>query len=240
MQNLPKPATTTSTRKYKSTGLLVLALAPVLVGCGNSAMSTVVGYMRLGVLGGADLKLTHADVYKVPYASIGVRLGRGPQAFVVLAKLDGDDAQWLSADKHLIETRCGRITRTIGFDRDLTHTSFLTPDPLVSHLDPGQTYAVDRIVDVTDHTGKTGDAPIDGILVRSVFSYDRAETVTILGQAISTNHWIETITAPDVKWSQTNEYWQDRQSRVIWKSRQNFAPDYVPLEITTLREYFGE
>jgi hypothetical protein len=215
---------------------LVLLLSG-LTGCGNSPLGSAAGYFRSGLLGGADLAMTRADVAKIPYASIAVRQGRGPQAFVVLAKIDPPTEQWISADKHLIETQNGRITKTIGFEIDLAQTDFVTPDPLATHLDPAKTYADDRLVDITDHSGVAGDAPTDTILVRSTFSCQGPRTITILGTPLQTYLWTETTTAPDIKWHETNKYWQDQTTRTIWKTQQIIAPNTPVIDIELLRRY---
>jgi hypothetical protein len=220
--------------------IIILTLATSLAGCGNSAMSSAAGYFREGILGGPDLAMSRADVLNIPYASIAVRLGRGPQAFVVLASQTNHIQHWVAADNHLIETQNGRITRTIGFDQDLTHTSFLNPDPLQAHLDPTKTYTLDRIIDLTDHTPPTGDSPADGLLVHATLTCQGPQTLTIIGVKTNTFLWAEKFTAPDIKWSQTNKYWQDQQTKTIWKSQQYIDPKLPKIETITLRRYVGE
>jgi hypothetical protein len=237
MQKPPAVTSRTSARSGRTRLAALMLLLPSLTGCGDSPLASAAGYFRTGVLGGADLAMTRADLAKIPYAAIGVREGRGPQAFVVLAKIDATSQQWISADKHLIETRNGRITKTIGFDTDLTHTDFITPDPIQAHLDPGKTYALDRLVDVTDHAGITGDVPTDAILVRSILTCQGPRTITILGTPIQTNLWNETVTAPDIKWSATNKYWQDQTTRTIWKTQQHITPKSPQIDIELLRRY---
>lgn len=237
MQKPPRVTSRTSARPGRGRLAALMLLLPSLNACGDSPVASAAGYFRIGILGGADLAMTRDDVAKIPYASIAVRQGRGAQAFVVLAKIDATSQQWISADKHLIETQNGRITKTIGFDTDLTHTSFITPDPLHSHLDPAKTYAVDRLIDVTDHTGITGDAPTDAILVRSTLTCQGAQTITILGKPIQTNLWTETFTAPDIKWAETNKYWQDQTTRTIWKTQQHITPKSAKIDIELLRRY---
>jgi hypothetical protein len=228
-----QPAVTT--RTLARTPLLGLLLA--LAACGNSPLDSAAGAFRQGLLGGPDLGLSRADVAKIPYASIAVRLGRGPEAFVVLAQASGPTRQWIAADRHLLETQAGRITKTIGFPVDLTHSEFVTPDPLARHLDPTRTYALERIIDVTDHQGPTGDTPTDTLLVRSTLTCQGPRTITLLGIPVPTYLWTETATAPDLKWSQTNQYWQDQNTPTIWKSRQYTAPQNPPITITLLRPY---
>ena len=234
----PSPVTSrTSARRRRGRLAALMLLLPCLNACGDSPVASAAGYFRIGILGGPNLAMTRDDVAKIPYASIAVRQGRGAQAFVVLAKIDATSQQWISADKHLIETRNGRITKTIGFEADLTHTDFITPDPIQNHLDPAKTYANDRLIDVTDHAGITGDAPTDAILVRSTFTCQGPQTITILGKPIQTNLWTETFTAPDIKWTETNKYWQDQTTRTIWKTQQHITPKSPKIDIELLRRY---
>lgn len=234
----PPPATSTTSPRRASRAILVLAaLLPALAGCGDSSMATIAGAFRTAAVGGADLSLTRDDVARVPYASIAVRQARGAQAFVVLAHLDPTSQQWVSADHHLIETRNGRITRTVGFASDLTHSSDITPDPLQAHLDPAKTYAGDRLIDITDHAGITGDTITDTILIHTTLTCSGPETITILKTPIQTYHWTETVTAPDLKWSTTNQYWQDQTTRTIWQTSQTTTPQNPKIQIQLLRRY---
>lgn len=234
---MQKPTRVTSITSSRRSAALALALTASLDACGNTPLLSAAQTLRAGILGGPDLAMSRDDIAKIPYASIGVRLGRGPQAFVVLAKTNATTQQWISADKHLIETQNGRITKTIGFDQDITQTSFVTPDPLQNHLDPTKTYATDRLVDITDHTGITGDTATDTILIRSILTCDGSQTLTILGIPTPTYRWSETTTAPDIKWSKTNKYWQDQTTKTIWKSQQNITPKTPRIEIQLLRRY---
>lgn len=234
----PSPVTSRTSPRPGCRRLVALMLMlPGLNACGDSPMASAAGYFRTGVLGGADLAMSRADVAKIPYAAIAVREGRGPQAFVLLAKIDATTQQWISADKHLIETQNGRITRTIGFDTDLSHTDFITPDPVKTHLDPAKTYATDRLIDITDHTGITGDSTTDTILVRSTLTCNGPQTITILKTPVQTYQWTETITAPDIKWTKTNKYWQDQTTRTIWKTQQIISPKSPQIEIELLRRF---
>ena len=237
MQKLPG---ITSGRLSHGPLILCLCLSLTLASCGNSPVSSAAGYFQQGILGGKDLSMSRQDVFNIPYASIAVRLGRGPQAFVALATTTPQTQEWITADKHLIQTQNGRITKTIGFDIDLTQTSFLKPDPLLNHLDPNQSYQTTRLIDVTDHSGPSDDTPTNTLIVTSTITCHGRQTITILGTEINTFLWIENITAQDQKWSQTNKYWQDQTDKTIWKSLQNIAPNQAPIEITTLRKYFGE
>ena len=237
MQKLPGITSGTLPRRPS---ILCLCVCLTLAGCGNSPVSSAAGYFQEGILGGKDLAMSRQDVFKIPYASIAVRLARGPQAFVVLAKTTPQTQEWIAADKHLIDTQNGRITKTIGFDTDLTQTSFIKPDPLLNHLDPSQTYQTTRLIDVTDHMGPGDDTPTDSLIVTSTIACQGPRTITILGTEINTFLWTERTTAQDQKWVQTNKFWQDQHDKTIWKSQQNIAPNQPTIEIITLRKYFGE
>jgi hypothetical protein len=80
--------------------------------CGNSYVADVPSIVRTAMMKGDDLRVTRADIDRIPYASIAVRMGDGPQALLVLGRYDGDKLDWISAEHEVIVTRRGRLVKT--------------------------------------------------------------------------------------------------------------------------------
>jgi hypothetical protein len=186
-------------------------------------------FVRTYLMKGADLHMTRADIEKIPYASIAVRMGDAAQALLILRRYDGDDLHWVSAEREVIVTRRGRVVKTYGLPQDLKDTSFLTRDPLGT---PATGFATSaeclRAIDLEP-------AHQDGVVVRSRFAAAGSEEIDILGDRYATTVLHEEGAAPDIAWDFVNQYWIDPRSGYVWKSRQFAAPQLPPLEIIVYR-----
>lgn len=198
------------------------AIAALAEGCGHSWVTEIPDFAHAFV-GGDDLPLTQADVDSIGYASLAVRLGKGKQALLILARYDRGDLEWVSHDREAIVTRRGRIVETSGLPQDLRTTEFLTADPVVTAGRHGTAPECVRSVDIE---------PVheDGILIRSKFAAVGFDELAVLGRKIHTAVWEEKCAAPDIGWEFTNAFWFDAATGFLWKSIQHTAPRIDPLE----------
>lgn len=215
----------------QTTRRLFLVGAPAMLcgACSNSYFSGIPAMVRPYVMKGDDLRLTRADIDRIPYASIAIRMGDGPQALLVLGRYDGDRLDWISAEHEVIVTRRGRVVTTYGLPQDVKTTIFLTADPVG---EPSSTVAA------AQHCLRTLDLEPghrDGVVVSSQFEKIGDETVEILGERIATELWHERGSAPELDWEFVNLYWIDPNTGYVWKSRQAAAPSLPPLEIIVYR-----
>jgi Group 4 capsule polysaccharide lipoprotein gfcB, YjbF len=197
--------------------------------CGDTWLNGVTYATKTYLMKGADLNLTRADIDRIPYASIAVRLGDGPQALLILARYDGDDLHWVSAERKVIVTRRGRVVQTYGLPVDLKETAFLTADPV------GRPVAAFAAAKECLRTIDLEPRHIDGVLVRSRFAGDGRDDLVILGEHLATSVWSETSAAAELDWNFTNRYWVDAQSGFVWRSLQYVSPRLPALEIIVYR-----
>jgi hypothetical protein len=176
-----------------------------------------------------DLPLTRADVDRIGYASIAVRMGEGAQALLILGRFEGDELNWISAEREVIVTRMGRVVKTFGLPEDVRTTIFLTADPLGRPA--ADLAAMPDCVRTLDFEPRHRD----GVLARSRFYKVGDEDLTILGERHATELWEERGTAPGLQWEFVNRYWIETATGFVWKSRQAAAPGIPPLEIVTYR-----
>src|SRR5580698_5344419 len=75
--------------------------APLLAGCSSDSNSDANMFGKMAAQSiavfGAKPSITLDQVASIPYATIGVRLGDGPQTLLVLATRTGDSFFWTSA-----------------------------------------------------------------------------------------------------------------------------------------------
>lgn len=206
--------------------LLFGALALTVTGCATNPLVKSVADSFAANRRARKTKKTFsaASVEKIPYASMGVRLGGSDQALVVLAKNINDDLYWVSANQVTLVTRHGRLIRTIGLVSDLRTTRFGSPDPVQTGLQViPQDENLIRFVDVRP-------GAVD-VAATSVFRIQGEEQIEILGQPRPTLRVEEHVSVWRWNWHVKNHYWVDPMSGFVWKSRQHIVPKLAEMEL---------
>jgi hypothetical protein len=211
--------------------LLATSLGWLVVGCGeNRSIPNAISAIRLAASGGPKTTITRQMIEKIPYASIGAKVGKGPRALLVLGRYDGPDLHWISGDRAALVTRAGRLVKTVGFPRDLRATTSTMTDPLADA--PHRLTApapFRRTVDVREAESYiTHD--LDSILIPL-----GPETITIAEIAFKTIHLRERNQARFANWTFQNDYWVDIYDGFVWKSRQFFARGLPPVDIEVFK-----
>ena len=63
-------------------------------------------------------------VNNIPYASMTLKIGKGPKGLMILESIRNDELTWVSADPIYLVIRSGRIIKTEGLDNDLVDIVF--------------------------------------------------------------------------------------------------------------------
>lgn len=169
-----------------------------------------------------------AYVSTLPYASLAVSQANAARALLVLAKVEGEDLHWVSADRSVLVTRHGRLVQTVGLIQDLQHSRFVDPDFFGRtglegagevrrrqlDLMPGHRYAVM----VTSEVAEVG-----------------REVLETLAGPLKTVVWRERCRAPQLDWSFENLFWVDEVAGQVWRSRQHVAPGGQLLDIQVMK-----
>src|ERR1051326_3612694 len=110
-----------------------------LAGCssGGSSLSTasLVNTVRGAFHGLGTSAITRDDVTRIPFASLGYRIGDNAEEMLVLAGREGDNLVWTSSAKITVVTHHGRIVRTIGLQHDLRNLTLR--EGTATSLEPG-------------------------------------------------------------------------------------------------------
>ncbi len=204
--------------------LLLLALT----GCSdkildNSPLIKTVSEATNLVFNGLENEpVTRQQVDEIPYASMLVKVGRGGWGLVILINKDGDKLTWISADKAIIVTENGRITKTSGFGLDLDRTVYkhaLSSSKNVKYIDLSYRNAFSTPVYIT----------------RKTYS---PEIINILDNDYQVIKWEEKLESPNISvkygsWSAKNVFYVDATTGKIWQSAQYPSPD-LPIFYTKL------
>ena len=214
----PAPAANIATRRAFVAGGAALLLS----GCSASPfIRNIATAAQIAARGAPDAPVSAEYVARLPYASVGARVGRGQRSLLVLGRYDGPDRHWISADRAAIVTRNGRLIRLYGIGADLRDTRDIEDDPIAA-----ATFAFEgthrRSVDLS--------SPVNfAIPIESTFETLGRETITILGTQHDTLVVAEHNQARAVRWSFVNEYWLDFDTGYTWRSVQHFAPQSPPV-----------
>ena len=205
----------------------VLAATFALAGCSVIGQGDVKSFYELSkkIWNGDSQSITLEQAAAVPYASMGIRLGEGPQAMIVLAGDTSGQSLWTSAAKFAITTKDGRIVRTGGLDKNL---GGLTP------LSDG------RDKDGVGTVRWQADFPDLGLYSVTIVCQDRSagdETIIILGSDIRTRRIEESCVSQDrnLDWSFHNTYWLDPSNGLVWRSVQHVHPGLDAIQTEILR-----
>ena len=63
--------------------------------------------------------ITRELVNNIPYASLTLKIGKGPKGLLILESLKNEKSYWVSADSIYLVIKDGRIIRTEGLENDL-------------------------------------------------------------------------------------------------------------------------
>jgi len=169
--------------------------------------------------------VTLEEAASVPYATMGIRLGGGPEAMIILAGDEGGQRLWTSRAGIAITTKDGRIVRTAGFEKNLGSYE-LRNDVLGADGARTMRWQAD-FPDLERYS-----VPIT--------CQDRPavdDTIVILGQDIHTRRIDESCSSNygRLDWSFKNTFWVDPSSGLVWRSIQHIHPRLDTLETEILR-----
>lgn len=213
-------------------GLLIAAGSLGLGGCASDSLSLLGATLpRFGASANRNgYPLTDAQIKAIPYASMGVRIGKSQGVVTILASVDGARQHWASADRVVLITEHGRLVKTIGLPRDLLTTRFTEFDPLSDAARGNRSTEanISRIIDLR---------PKDdfSVPIESRCAVMAEESLTILGETRRVLRVRERMVVRKWRWSTENLYWCDESTGRIWKSKQQFCPDVPAITLEVLR-----
>ncbi len=208
------------------------ALAVLLI-CASSACSSNSDTARVaaivwGYVSGSAPRITRDQAAAVPYATMGMSLGSGPEGLLVLGTIMQDRAEWYAGDRILVTTtRNGQIMRTVGLPYDLGELR----QERASGVAPAMGEA-------TEPARLTFDFPDLGVFEARAACSQRdvgTEAIDILGASIPTRHIVQHCEVPVLKWSFDNDFWEDPGSGLAWRSSQHIHPQLPVVHLEVLR-----
>lgn len=205
----------------------VCAILPflMLVACEDSDVYKVGAVLVNSVTGNPE-KITRERAAAIPYATLGLELGSSPELLLVLGTDAAGELDWFAGDQVFVRTRNGKVTRTVGLPYDLGGSR---PVQAVA------TAARAGVAAVEQYSLDFPDLGVFGATENCSSRQAGEETITILGSSIPAMHVVEHCTVTDMRWNFDNDFWTDKGSGYIWRSRQYIHPDLPPVILEVFR-----
>jgi len=161
--------------------------------------------------------ITREIVENIPYASLTLKIGKGPRGLLILESVNDNETLWVSRDNVYIRLENGRITRTLGLVNNIV--TYLSPKVLFQEL------LKERPVNIDFIAYYSYEKPVLNNLRTKVKIREISEqTIVILGHEKKTIVFEEEVENSYLGWKVKNKYWVDPKNGFVWKSIQNPSP----------------
>ena len=177
------------------------------------------------ISGYEDYPITRELVEQIPYASLRMKIGKGPAGLLILESKNGDEYTWVSSDNIYIVTKWGRIIRAQGLTNNLTDIYSLEPSfqEILQSSDflTGEKFRYVSLdnpeaFNIRVKVSYTKIGPVD------VSILDRTRQLILIEEKIENAY---------IKWRHTNKYWVDQETGFVMQSFQEIAPNLPPILI---------
>ncbi len=166
------------------------------------------------VFGFNDEKIDPMLIQNIPYASMLLKIGKGPQGLLILESKKEEQTIWVSADNIYLVLKDGVIIKSSGLFNNLKSTinrNFPVKKILNNNIQ-GQTFYYSY------------DNPeLRNLKIEVKYKLEEEEEVTILGKKMLLRLITETGGNHYIGWKFQNKYWIDENLDVL-KSEQSISP----------------
>jgi len=170
------------------------------------------------VYGYEDFPITQDLVNKIPYASLRMKIGKGPAGLLILESVNGNEYTWVSADNIYINTKEGRIIRAEGLTNNLT--DFYSSEPSFKEV----INSPDSFLEQYRYISFDNPEAFN-IKIRTSYKVLGLEEVIILDTKRELTLIEESIENEYLRWRFINQYWVDTETGFVWQSNQVIAPN---------------
>ncbi len=210
----------------------VLTLTFLLSACSAIPNNIAPGYketfntMRTLIVGYEDDLITNELVSNIPYASMSLKIGKGPTGLIILESVAGDNYNWVSADSIYLVIRNGKVIKTEGLANDLFEV--INSDKKFEEI-----FANKKDKDIAYYSYE--DPQISNIKLDLSYQVKDKEMINILGKQKELIHIEENVKSSQFGWNFNNHYWVD-DNFFVWKSLQTVNPKIPQFELTVTKK----
>lgn len=179
------------------------------------------------VFGYKDEFITQDLVDSIPFASMKLKIGKGPSGLLILESYNNSKLTWVSADNVYFIVKDGRIIRSAGLLNNLTDYQ--------SSIYSFKQLLEERIGEREFVAYYSYDKPkLVEMKTKVLVKVYKNEKVPLLGQEKNLILIKETVENSYLGWKVENKYWIDPSDAFVWKSTQKISPKtpVISYEIT--------
>ena len=181
------------------------------------------------VFGYEDFPISRELVEQIPYASMKMKIGKGPGGLLILESVNNENEYtWTSADGIFITTKGGRIISSQGLPNNLTYFDSSEPT-FLEVIRQQKTEKYYRYITLDNPS--VFDMRIE--VNHKVLGITK---INILGQEIEVTEVLEEIENSYIRWKYTNRYWVDPKTGFVWESDQMIAPNIPNISIQVTKK----
>ena len=206
----------------------MLAIALLLSNCSSLDVNRIApGYveafktLEAFVFGNNDSAITPEIIERIPYASLLIKIGKGPEGLMILESKDDSKSFWVSADDVYLLKSNGKIIQTKGLSNNLDEILYSVDFSNLLKIDTNQTYI---------YFASFSDPKLYNLKLESKFFIKEAKSIDLHNGAKFLTLIEEKVSSEELGWEVTNKYWVDNKS-YIWKSEQFISPKIPKLFI---------
>ena len=183
--------------------------------------------IKSAVFGFEDYPITRDLVESIPYASMRLKIGKGPAGLMILESQSKDSNTWLSSDEVSITEKNGFIIRTSGLLNNVINLRFIGQKDVPNLLN----YRNEKDLKsyLTLHNPEVFELELELNIVNK-----GVEKVIIVDKEYSLVHFIIGKENKYIRWKANDHFWIDPIDGYVWKSIQNIAPKipHILIEVT--------
>lgn len=202
---------------------LSILFVPYLANCssfntGNIAPGYIDTFKAINnaVFGYSQDQISSELIANIPYASILLKIGKGPRGLMILEQKINGELVWISADGIYVVTKNGKIIRTKGLINDLLRVEF-------EDLNFENT-TTKSTKNTTSKMYYSFDKPsLNNLEIEVSYESKSIEEVEIMDKKMDLRRVEEIIENKYLGWKTKNIYWID-DDNVIWQSEQTISP----------------
>ena len=157
----------------------------------------------------------------IPYASMKLKIGKGPTGLLILEEKKQNKEYWVSADSIYVVINKGRIIQTSGLSNNITRST-AADIPLNKENKYSYLNNYDK--------PKLNSFKLDATLTKGPI-----ETIELINGKKSLTLFVEIIKNDYIGWKVTNKYWVD-ENGFVWKSIQHISPKLPPIYIEVTKK----
>lgn len=215
---------------------IILVLTFLISSCSSFDLNRVApGYveayktLKVYLMGNEERVITAEIIERIPYASLLIKIGNGPEGLMILESIVDTNSIWVSADDIYLLKRNGKVVQTKGLPNNLDEILYSVDFSNLLKVDTEQIYT---------YYASFSEPKINNLKLKAKFFIHDKKLFDLLRKKISLTLIEEHITSEDLGWEFINKYWVD-DNAYVWKSEQFISPKIPKLFIEITKKPSG-